>query len=49
METTGEQMMIKIMMAIWMYIMEKWKFCNTHLHQHADQLNLTNNKQAVIT
>jgi len=45
----GKQIMVKLTLTIWTYILETWKFCNSHLHENADQLNLLNYKQAATT
>jgi len=43
------QVMAKIQTTIWNYVLALWKLCNEHLHQNADQLDLPNYRQAVIT
>jgi len=43
---TGEQIMIKITVTIWKYILEIWKVRNQHLHQAAEHLSLPNYRQA---
>jgi len=45
----GTQVMVKLQITIWTYILDLWKLRNAHLHQNADQLDLPNYRQAVIT
>jgi len=45
----GTQAMAKIQTTIWTYVLATWKLRNEHLHQNADQLDLPNYRQAVIT
>jgi len=45
----GGQVMIKIVHAIWTYVLDTWMLQNTHLHHHAAQLDLPNYKQAAKT
>jgi len=46
---SGEQVMTQLLDLIWNYILELWQTCNTHLHHQADQLDLPNYRQAIIT
>ncbi len=34
---------------IWTYILDTWKLCNQHLHQHGTPINLPNYRQAAIS
>ncbi len=46
---SGEQIMTQLLRIIWTSTLEMWKVRNEHLHSNADQLNLPNYRQAIIT
>jgi len=45
---TGEQVMTQLTKIFWTYVLDTWKIWNNHLHQNANQLNLSNYRQVAI-
>jgi len=45
--TTGQQITIYMIQAVWNYILESWGLRNQHLHQDGGQLSMPNYQQAV--
>jgi len=46
---SSEQVMTQLLCIRWTDILDLWKTHNTHLHHQADQLDLPNYQQAIIT